>query len=169
MGTPVSSTNKTDYHDITEILLKVTLNIINQPTKPYAYWYIVWPQFGCSTEQRLLTTSGEFEMHNFIIHMYKGLFQDFFSFAATSSLAYSSPSTTGGAPKTQQLNTNSLVHCLIKVVSKDSLREAQLKMVFSLLTTLTLSSECRNIMFKVFYSIFNFFFCIHKEDRIVFK
>ena len=27
-GTPVSSTNKTDRHDITEILLKVTLNII---------------------------------------------------------------------------------------------------------------------------------------------
>jgi hypothetical protein len=78
-------------------------------------------------------------------------FQDFFSFAATSSLAYSSPSTTGGAPKTQHLNTNSLVHCMIKVVSKDSLREAQLKMVFSLLTTLTLSSECRNIMFKVFW------------------
>ena len=91
--------------------------------------------------------------------MYKGLFQDF-SFTATSSLAYSSPSTTGCAPKTQQLNTNSLVHCLIKVVSKDSLRETQLKMVFSLLTTLTLSSECRNIMFKVFYSIFNFFFNI---------
>ena len=29
-GTPVSSTNKTDRHDITEILLKVTLNNINQ-------------------------------------------------------------------------------------------------------------------------------------------
>jgi hypothetical protein len=29
----VSSTNKTDRHDITEILLKVTLNTINQ-TKP---------------------------------------------------------------------------------------------------------------------------------------
>jgi hypothetical protein len=28
-GTPVSSTNKTDSHDITEILLKVALNIIN--------------------------------------------------------------------------------------------------------------------------------------------
>ena len=31
-GTPVSSTNKTDHHDIaedTEILLKVALNIIN--------------------------------------------------------------------------------------------------------------------------------------------
>ena len=27
-GTPVSSTNKTDHHDITEILLKVALNSI---------------------------------------------------------------------------------------------------------------------------------------------
>jgi hypothetical protein len=27
-GTPVSSTNKTDCHDITEILLKVALNTI---------------------------------------------------------------------------------------------------------------------------------------------
>jgi hypothetical protein len=32
-GTPVSSTNKTDFHNITEILLKVALNTINQ-TKP---------------------------------------------------------------------------------------------------------------------------------------
>ena len=30
-GTPVSSTNKTDRHGITEILLKVTLNTINLP------------------------------------------------------------------------------------------------------------------------------------------
>jgi hypothetical protein len=29
-GTPVSSTNKTYCHDITEILLKVALNTINQ-------------------------------------------------------------------------------------------------------------------------------------------
>ena len=29
-GTPVSSTNKTDRHDIAEPLLKETLNIINQ-------------------------------------------------------------------------------------------------------------------------------------------
>ena len=28
LGTPVSSTNKTDHHDITEILLKVELNTI---------------------------------------------------------------------------------------------------------------------------------------------
>ena len=33
-GTPVSSTNKTDRHDITEILLKVVLNTINQPNQP---------------------------------------------------------------------------------------------------------------------------------------
>ena len=31
LGTPVSSTNKADHHDITEILLKVALNTINQP------------------------------------------------------------------------------------------------------------------------------------------
>jgi hypothetical protein len=31
---PVSSTNKTDRHNITETLLKVALNTINQPTKP---------------------------------------------------------------------------------------------------------------------------------------
>ena len=34
-GTPVSSTNKTDRHDITEILLKVALNSINH--KPITY------------------------------------------------------------------------------------------------------------------------------------
>jgi|JYMV01.1.fsa_nt_gi methylthioribose-1-phosphate isomerase len=33
LSTPVSSTNKTDRHDITEILLKVALNTIIQ-TKP---------------------------------------------------------------------------------------------------------------------------------------
>ena len=31
-GTPVSSINKTVRHDITELLLKVVLNTINQPT-----------------------------------------------------------------------------------------------------------------------------------------
>jgi hypothetical protein len=32
-GSPVSATNKTDRHDITEILLKVALNIIKQTNK----------------------------------------------------------------------------------------------------------------------------------------
>ena len=31
-GTPVSSTNKTDRHELTEILLKVVLNTIKQTT-----------------------------------------------------------------------------------------------------------------------------------------
>ena len=35
-GTPISSTNKTDRRDITEILLKVALNTINQ-TKPVKF------------------------------------------------------------------------------------------------------------------------------------
>ena len=34
--TPVSSTNKTDYHDITEVLLKVALKTI-KPTKNIKY------------------------------------------------------------------------------------------------------------------------------------
>jgi hypothetical protein len=35
-GAPVSSTNKTDHHDITELLLKVVLNTITpNQTKPY--------------------------------------------------------------------------------------------------------------------------------------
>jgi hypothetical protein len=36
LSTPGSSTNKTDHHDITEILLKLALNTINQ-TKPF-HW-----------------------------------------------------------------------------------------------------------------------------------
>jgi hypothetical protein len=32
---PVSSTNKTDHHDITEILLKVALSLINQIKKSF--------------------------------------------------------------------------------------------------------------------------------------
>ena len=35
--TPVSSNNKTDRHDITEILLKVALNTINQTNPRLSY------------------------------------------------------------------------------------------------------------------------------------
>jgi hypothetical protein len=38
----VSSTNKTDCHDITEILLKVALNTINQTKPVYLSYTIVW-------------------------------------------------------------------------------------------------------------------------------
>jgi hypothetical protein len=39
LGPPVSSTNKTDHHDITEILLKVVLNTIKQTNKQTYIWY----------------------------------------------------------------------------------------------------------------------------------
>jgi hypothetical protein len=38
LGTPVSSTNKTDRHDITEILLNVALNTM----KPNQTTYLTW-------------------------------------------------------------------------------------------------------------------------------
>ena len=36
-GPPVSSTNKTDRHDIAEILLNVALSTIKQTNKPFKY------------------------------------------------------------------------------------------------------------------------------------
>ena len=42
-GTPVSSTNKTDRYDITEILLKVALNTINHPTHLFMIWFSPCP------------------------------------------------------------------------------------------------------------------------------
>ena len=44
-GTSVSSTNKTNHHDITEILLKVALNTIKQPTPPYSVFKVYMDQF----------------------------------------------------------------------------------------------------------------------------
>jgi hypothetical protein len=54
-GTPVSSTNKTDCHDITEILLKVALNTITLKLKFHKVkWYLPcsdnelkWSQISC--------------------------------------------------------------------------------------------------------------------------
>jgi hypothetical protein len=42
LGTPVSSTNKTDHHNITEILLKVALNTINHVS---TNWHLQHCQF----------------------------------------------------------------------------------------------------------------------------
>ena len=39
LGTPVSSTNKTDHHCITEILLKVAINTINQTKSSFFYFF----------------------------------------------------------------------------------------------------------------------------------
>ena len=40
-GTPVSSNNKTDEHDITDILLKVALSTINQAKPNVNFYFIV--------------------------------------------------------------------------------------------------------------------------------
>jgi hypothetical protein len=50
-GTPVSSTNKTDRHDITEILLKVALTIIK------LILYIVFNILYCIYESFFLATN----------------------------------------------------------------------------------------------------------------
>jgi hypothetical protein len=41
-GTPVSSTNKTDSHGITEILLKAALNTINSSPNPYKISVVIF-------------------------------------------------------------------------------------------------------------------------------
>ena len=63
-GTPVSSTNKTDSHDIAEILLKVVLNTINQTSnhlirmessllKSVSVIWLAGKQFGCANQNVL--------------------------------------------------------------------------------------------------------------------
>jgi hypothetical protein len=42
LGTPISPANKTDRHDITEILLKVALNAINKPNHQIYIWKFDW-------------------------------------------------------------------------------------------------------------------------------
>ena len=42
-GTPISSANKTDHHDITEILLKVVLNTINLNLTYMVQWSLYGP------------------------------------------------------------------------------------------------------------------------------
>jgi hypothetical protein len=52
---PVSSSNKIDHHNITEILLKVALNTINQPNHPFLWHFIrILIFFNFSQNYRLL-------------------------------------------------------------------------------------------------------------------
>jgi hypothetical protein len=57
-GTLVSSTNKTDRHDITEILLKVALNTIEQTNKLIQHFEqsncIDWINFYAVTDQDIV-------------------------------------------------------------------------------------------------------------------
>ena len=45
LGTPISSTNKTDHHDITEILLKVALNTIKWPLSKLNFCFNYFAKF----------------------------------------------------------------------------------------------------------------------------
>ena len=56
--TPISSNNKTDHHDITEILLKVTLNTIYLPTS--SVYCDIWQAFQYSFY--IFWTRGPFEV-----------------------------------------------------------------------------------------------------------
>jgi hypothetical protein len=49
-GRPVSSTNKTDHHDLAEILLKVELNSIKQTSFNNICWHI-WQFVTCTFKQ----------------------------------------------------------------------------------------------------------------------
>jgi hypothetical protein len=57
LGIPVSSTNKTDHHDITEMLLKVALNIIK--LKPILPAFFLLPPF--------LSSSRVFFQYNVVV------------------------------------------------------------------------------------------------------
>ena len=48
LGAPVTSTNKTDRHDVTEILVKVALNTINHQYHIICMQYIYDNQFHCN-------------------------------------------------------------------------------------------------------------------------
>ena len=58
-GPPVSSTNKTDHHEIIEILLKVSLNTIKQTNKQSVkIWYII-----LDIEEKKDIKTGVYDVH----------------------------------------------------------------------------------------------------------
>ena len=66
LGTPVSSTNTTDRNDITEMLLKVALNTINQTKSTHKYYHnellnllLLWKRFNSDSiniKKRIITS-----------------------------------------------------------------------------------------------------------------
>jgi hypothetical protein len=71
---PASSTNKTDCHDITEILLKVALNIINQPIfqrkqNPLQVYIVGFSIFSMCTSTSLFTGSTVLKMWTFSMNI----------------------------------------------------------------------------------------------------
>ena len=67
LGTPVSSTNKPDCHDITEILLKVALSTIDL-SQPIETWFIYHSNFIITTTKT--KKSWQFDVFFFVFEMY---------------------------------------------------------------------------------------------------
>ncbi|XP_064639862.1 rotatin-like [Lineus longissimus] len=70
---------------------------------------------------------------------------------ACSSLAYTSLGVLADLPMMKpQLSSNSLIHCLIKLASREQSKDNQqhIKMSFSILATVSCMSECRGILWK---------------------
>ena len=69
-STPTSSTNKNDRHDITEILLKVALNTINQPYHlTIIYNYYTWTRsiWGFMEQSTTILNEAKFKCSNCFI------------------------------------------------------------------------------------------------------
>jgi len=72
LGIPVSSTNKTDHHDITEILLKVALSTISQPLNFIKVWrlsYYNMIKFMSLTRSPLLIYHGVWNLRKTLLHV----------------------------------------------------------------------------------------------------
>jgi hypothetical protein len=65
LGTPASSTNKTDRHDITEILLKVVLNTITPGNENLAY-YCIFKESHWKQDLRIILSA---IVINFAVHI----------------------------------------------------------------------------------------------------
>jgi hypothetical protein len=89
-GTPVSSTNKTDYNDTTEILLKVALNTINKQTNRVLELFymttlrskfMTWPWLFVPFPLNILQTKDFYQTGSwqaaggFIRNIWKGIFK----------------------------------------------------------------------------------------------
>ena len=73
LGPPVSSTNKTDRHDITEVLLKVALSTIKQPNKTIflyicSLWTFVCSHFSFQMINKIQVNQILWDFNNTVIH-----------------------------------------------------------------------------------------------------
>jgi hypothetical protein len=76
-GLPISSTNKTDRHDITEILLKVALNTINQLNQPSSVTWLITLLYYSLITVRVISLIYTKCIHKYTTAHFPGLIQAF--------------------------------------------------------------------------------------------